>query len=84
MNVLPRQPAGPARAGPGTTTGTGAGAGAGAGAGVGGQAYRPQNAIPLESESVRRKRKYREVVREVAPGLELEEGVDEVSAGLRV
>ena len=39
---------------------------------------RPQP-LPLEPESARRKRKVREMLREVAPGMEMEVGVDEVS-----
>lgn len=35
--------------------------------------------VPVENERVRRRRKLREYLREEAPGLEIEKGVDQVS-----
>lgn len=35
--------------------------------------------VPVESQTHRRKRKLREYVSDLAPGLEIEEGIDEVS-----
>jgi hypothetical protein len=36
--------------------------------------------VPVENERVRRRRKLREYMREEAPGLEVEKGVDQVSS----
>jgi hypothetical protein len=39
----------------------------------------PPPPVPIENERVRRRRKLREYMREEAPGLEVEKGVDQVS-----